>query len=132
MDTSEIQIKRIVLNRMNRCSVCHRDFEPDDISVISRKPDMWMMLVECTDCHARNYVAAVLKDGDADEARLALRELHEQATGRSEDEQPIAELAEVAGSDAPTGDPISALDVLEMHEFLQGFDGDFLAHFARG
>lgn len=122
MDTSEVQIKRIVLNRMNRCSICHHDFEPDDITVVSRKPDMWMMLVECTDCHARNYVAAVLKDGDPDEARMALRRLHEDATGQAEEQIEIAELDEAAENPGPS---IDAGDVVDMHEFLHDFDGDF-------
>ncbi len=128
MDTSEVQIKRIVLNRMHRCSVCHHDYGTDDISVVSRKSDMWMMLVECTDCHARNYVAAVLKDGDPDEARLALRQLHEKATGA---EEPVR-IAELAEAQAQPGPEVGPHDVLEMHEFLQDFDGDFLKHFAKG
>src|SRR5688572_13659562 len=77
MDTSEKQIKRIVLNRMERCGVCHHVFGPDDIHVISRRPDMWMMVVECDECHSRNFVAAVLNDGDPSEAQLALRRLSE-------------------------------------------------------
>ena len=62
MDTSEKQIKRIVLSRMARCSVCHHEFHDDDIQVLSRKDDMWMMVVTCTECHGRNFVAAVLGD----------------------------------------------------------------------
>ena len=73
MDTSERQIKRIVLDRMERCSVCHRGFEPDDVHVLSRKSDMWMLMVSCGECNARNFVAAVIGDGDAEEAQLALR-----------------------------------------------------------
>ena len=72
MDTSEKQIKRIVLDRMERCSVCHRGFEPDDVHVLSRKSDMWMLMVSCGECQARNFVAAVIGDGDAEEAQLAL------------------------------------------------------------
>jgi hypothetical protein len=131
-DAPEQHIKRIVLHRMDRCAVCHREFEIDDIRVLSRKPDMWMMLVECTDCHARNFVAAVLNDGDPDEARLALRRLSDEARegglGVGTVEPPIEPAP--PGADAP----ISAHDVLEMHEFLRAFDGDFRRLFraARG
>src|SRR5215218_11055839 len=87
MDTSERQIKRIVLERMDRCSVCHRAFEPDDIHVISRKPDVWMMVVQCVDCHARNFVAALVGDGDPTAAQMALRQLSaEQRTNLIEPE----------------------------------------------
>jgi hypothetical protein len=125
MESSENQIKRIVLDRMDRCGICHRSYEPEDVHVLSRKPDFWMMLVQCTDCHAKSFVAAVMKDGDPREARLALRQLTEQAesgtvTIEAESGEELIEYAE----------PVSAHDVLEMHEFLDAFDGDFRKLFA--
>ena len=117
------QIKRIVLHRMDRCAVCHRAFELDDIRVLSRKPDMWMMLVECTDCHARNFVAAVLNDGDPDEARLALRRLSDEAGAQHR--------FEPAGPVAEPVPPVTIDDVLDLHEFLADFDGDFKRLFAQ-
>ena len=117
-DTSEKQIKRIVLNRMERCSVCHNEFASDDIQVVSRRDDMWMMVVTCDECHGRNFVAAVLGDGDPDEAQLALRKLSEG--GRVGLDTPQAQ-----ESAADVGPPVSVDDVIDMHEFLNGFDGDF-------
>ena len=114
-NTSEKQIKRVVLDRMERCSVCHHEFVQDDIRIVSRTQDMWMMVVTCTECHARNFVAAVLGDGDPAEAQLALRRLSEAPSGI--DLEPEDTL--------PAGDPVSVDDVLEMHQFLSGFDGDF-------
>jgi hypothetical protein len=120
MDTDK-QIKQIVLDRMERCSVCHRGFEPDDVHVLSRKSDMWMLMVSCGECQARNFVAAVIGDGDAEEAQLALRRLGEEhiRTSREIDDEDPGE----------PQDPVSIDDVLEIHEFLQGFDGDFQALF---
>jgi chromosome condensin MukBEF MukE localization factor len=124
---SEVQIKQIVLNRMERCTVCHHEFATDDIHVISRKPDIWTMLVECTDCHSRNFVAAVLNDGDPKEAQLALRRLSEQAI--KEIKEPVKPEIE---SEAPaTGDRVTASDVLDIHQFLDDFDGDFKALFKK-
>ena len=116
MDTSEKQIKRIVLNRMERCAVCHRVYAPEDIHVVSRRADMWMMVVACAECHARNFVAAVIGNGDPGEAQLALRRLSRQHA-----EQPV-DLPDTA-SDAAA--PVTVDDVIDMHEFLKGFDGDF-------
>jgi hypothetical protein len=118
---SEVQIKQIVLNRMERCTVCHHEFDANDIHVISRKPDIWTMLVECTDCHSRNFVAAVLNDGDPKEAQLALRRLSEQAIKEiKEPEEPAI------ASEAPeSGERVDAGDVIDMHDFLSDFDGDF-------
>ncbi len=122
-DTSEKQIKRIVLDRMERCSICHRGFETDDVHVLSRKSDMWMLMVSCGECQARNFVAAVIGDGDAEEAQLALRRLGEEHVRTSLD----IEMED--GSSGEPGEPVSIDDVLETHEFLQGFDGDFKALF---
>lgn len=115
---SEGQIKNIVLKRMSRCVVCHREFNSEDIHVLSRKPDIWTMLVECDDCHARNFVAAVLSDGDPQEAQLALRRLTEDAFEVTEEET-------IQPEGVTTGERISAGDVIDMHQFLNEFDGDF-------
>lgn len=124
---SDVRIKQLVLRRMERCIVCHRHFDQDDISVISREQDMWTMLVACPECHARNYVAAVMNDGNPEEAQLALRRLSERATedlvatGQTEVLNPLEEVT--------SGSPVSAADVVDMYEFLNDFDGDFRALF---
>jgi len=127
MESSENQIKRIVLDRMDRCGVCHRLYEPEDVHVLSRKPDFWMMLVQCTDCQAKSFVAAVMKDGDPKEARLALRELTELAESGT-----VTVEAEARDEVIIEQDPVTASDVLDMHEFLNEFDGDFKKLFSDG
>lgn len=122
MDASEGQIKRIVLNRMGRCRVCHRTYTDDDVSIVSRKPDMWMMVVECVDCHAKNFVAAVLNEGDPAQAEIALRRLTDEL-------QPEPD---VILAPPPSGAPVTAGDVIDMHRFLDEFDGDFVGYFRRG
>ena len=117
------QIKKKVIDRMRRCGVCHHEFVPDDIRVVSRKPAIWTMVVECDECHARSFVAAMLHDGDPSEAREALRDLSE-GSGFGFDEPGISE--DSAVSQAP---PVEVDDVLDMHEFLRDFDGDFQSLF---
>ena len=124
---SEERIKQLVLRRMERCIVCHRHFDAADISVISRERDMWTMLVACPECQARNYVAAVMNDGDPEEAQLALRRLSERAT---EDLATLGHVSTIDASEELTSvDPVSAADVVDMYEFLNDFDGDFRALF---
>ena len=125
MDTSEKQIKKIVLNRMERCAVCHHIFAPEDIHIVSRRPDLWTMVVACAECNSRNFVAAVLGDGDPAQAQLALRKLSEQGTDTTGDVAPDQ-------AAAPAGDPVSIDDVLEIHDFLKRFNGDFQRLFRTG
>ncbi|CAA9584279.1 MAG: Succinyl-CoA:3-ketoacid-coenzyme A transferase subunit B [uncultured Thermomicrobiales bacterium] len=126
------QIKQKVIDRMGRCGVCHHTFVPDDVHVVSRKPAMWTMVVECEECHARSFVAAVLDDGDPREAKEALQDL-----SRSEfDGDPAVGV--LGRGDDESFDPTPPLpvvttdDVIDVHEFLSSFDGDFNALFARG
>lgn len=121
----DVTMKRIVLDRMERCSVCHRDFSTDDIHIINRQPDMWTMMVECTDCHSRNFVAALMNDGDPGEARLALRRLSSAASQQLAGTNQELDPADIL----PDGDPVSASDVVDMHDFLNEFDGDFKSLF---
>jgi hypothetical protein len=78
-------------------------------------------MVSCGECQARNFVAAVIGDGDAEEAQLALRRLGE--------EHVRAARAIADGPPRTAQAPVSIDDVLDMHEFLQEFDGDFQALF---
>ena len=127
-DASEFQIKRNILERMDRCSVCHREFATDDLKVIRRERGFWVIAVTCDDCHNRNLVAAVLNDGDTAEARSALRELS-RSTGYDISFEPRAGLfdddSEPDDTPGPSGPVVSAGDVVDMHEFLNHFDGDF-------
>lgn len=135
MESSEHQVKRIVLDRMDRCSVCHRHYREDDVRVISRKPDLWMMVVQCDDCHARNFVAAVMNDGDPAAARMALDELTDNALNDGlviqDDRQTRQSATPIEPVPPMNAEPVSAGDVIDMHTFLDEFDGDFYRLFGR-
>ena len=127
MDSQENRIRRIVLERLGTCRVCHREHRGEDVRVISQKPDVWMMVVECPDCHSRSFVAAVVDEQQADDAKIALRrlaseQLHTEfsfGTGPTPAEQPEQTTA-----------PVTSDDVTDMAEFLETFDGDFKRLFA--
>lgn len=117
MENSESQIRRIVVERMDRCSVCHRSFMEDDVEVVSRKEDVWMMVVQCRDCHARSLVAAMVGEVSATSPMNQLLDLAlSEASFEEIAEGPAAEI---------NGERVTVDDVLEMHEFLDDFDGDF-------
>jgi|SRR5680860_170441 len=121
MDKSESQIRRIVVERMDRCSVCHRSFDENDVEVVSRKQDMWMMIVQCRDCQARSFVAALVGEATASSPGGQLFDLAAaEVTFEDGFETPAL------GADAHhQADPLTIDDVIEMHTFLAGFDGDF-------
>ncbi|HEV2527825.1 MAG TPA: multiheme c-type cytochrome [Thermomicrobiales bacterium] len=127
--TPEGHVKQVVLDRLPRCAVCHSPYDEDDINVVSSKRDVWMMVVECEVCHARNFVAAVLKDGDPDQAKVALQKMSEDVRNGM---TPGVHESFAIEAPAPAGPPVSAGDVVDMHTFLNDFDGDFKRLFTSG
>lgn len=125
------QIKHLVLRQLNRCVVCHREYEVSDISSVQRKPGVWTLMVECEQCRSRNYIAAVTQDGNPEEAMFEVRSLTERAL---QDVPTTSTESEDATETPPQGatEVVSASDVLEMHEFLKDFDGNFERLFRSG
>jgi hypothetical protein len=121
MDKSESQIRKIVVERMDRCSVCHRAFDEEDVEVLSRKQDMWMMIVQCRDCHARSFVAALVGDATTSSPAGQLFDLAAAEFGFEE----RVETHERIELDEALAPALTVDDVIEMHEFLEDFDGDF-------
>ncbi|TXG78855.1 MAG: hypothetical protein E6R14_12100 [Thermomicrobiales bacterium] len=128
MDASDNQIRRIVVERMDRCTVCHRRFVEDDVEVVSRKSDVWLMIVQCKDCHSRSFAAVVGEtSGPIDTESLfgfpssGSIEITFETDGEYFDIEPYNEEPEP---------PVTVDDLLEIHEFLDSFDGDFKTLFA--
>ncbi len=126
MDDFE-HIKHLVLQQLHRCVVCHRTYEISDITSVQRKPGVWTLMVECEQCHSRNYIAAVTPEGDPQDAILEVRSLTQKAMRDLGQSLHVHE--EPATEAPPDGDVVTAVDVLEMHDFLKDFDGDFAALF---
>lgn len=125
------QLKHLVLQQLNRCVVCHREYEISDITSVQRKPGVWTLMVECEQCHSRNYIAAVTQDGNAEEAMFEVRSLTEQALQDANSRSSTTSDA-VEPERAMSNEPVSASDVLDMHDFLKDFDGDFERLFRTG
>lgn len=123
MDSPDNQIRRIVVERMDRCTVCHRRFVEDDVEVVSRKSDVWLMIVQCKDCHSRSF-AAVVGDSSAPIDTESLFGFRPDGSIEITFETD-AEYFEVDEPHREREIPVDVDDLLEMHEFLDSFDGDF-------
>ncbi len=126
MDIPEKQILRVVIENMSRCSVCHRSFEEGDIEIISREDNAWFMIVQCEDCHARNFVAAQFGNSP-DKIEDQFLELASEGFLRDLVEPASFEFHAVETEES---EPIQADDVEGMKDFLKGFDGDFRSLFS--
>jgi hypothetical protein len=88
-----------------RCPVCRRGFEGDHVRVAARHQHLWVVSVRCGRCRNQQVFWIALKDA---QEQSILRDL------TREEEEQFASLPPVTGD-----------DVLDMHEFLRGFNGNF-------
>ncbi len=94
------------------CGACGRSYRTSRISVLAQREDLFFVDLACRSCGAE-AVAIVTVHVDEDEsAHLDAGDLP-----RAE-----ADLVDEAA-------PVDSDDILEMHEFLRDFDGDFRALF---
>jgi hypothetical protein len=96
-------IKRVMGSM--KCSVCGQRYAPDNIGVLGHEEDLWFLRVFCPSCQTQYLVAAVIREGKKPEVITDLTE---------------AELDKFSNTDRLTAD-----EVLDMHNFLKDFNGDF-------
>jgi len=123
MEPSEHRIRQIVVQRIGHCRVCHRQHVGGDVNLVSQMPDVWMMMVECPDCHTRSFVAAVVDEKRTDEARSALEEMAIELS--------VRDASALPNEPALSPEPLSEADVAQMRSFLESFNGDFKRLFER-
>ncbi len=95
-------IKRLVASV--KCESCGRHYEMCHINVLGHCEDLWFLKLFCSTCQTQCLVAAVIKESKVPEI--------------------FGEIAE-PGMDKFQGDVIEIDDLLNMHNFLKDFDGNF-------
>ena len=88
-----------------RCAECGKPYEPEDFVLVNRWQNVWVLGVECCHCGGSGYVVIAMQF----------------------DEEPKPEIGPLPEEVDRTkvGSPLTADDVLDMHLFLEEFDGDF-------
>ena len=102
-------IKRLIASR--KCGICEQRYEVDNINVLGHHEDLWFLSVLCPVCQARCLVAAVIREDRVPEVITDLTE---------------AELDKFRNVSRVTTD-----EVLDIHNFLKGFNGDFSRLFSQ-
>ena len=88
-----------------KCGICEQRYEVDNVSVLGHEQDLWFLSAFCSACHTRCLVAAVVKEDRVPEV--------------------ITDLTEAELDRFKSLDTLSTDEMLDMHNFLRGFDGDF-------
>ena len=100
-------IKKLITSL--KCNSCDRNYEEDSIDIIEHSKELWFLRVFCPSCRTKSLVTAIIKKDEMPEAVTDLTE---------------AELGRFKNMEAVRVD-----DVLDMHNFLKDFNGDFLCLF---
>jgi hypothetical protein len=110
------EVRRIVLSVVEDCVHCRQRFSLDDMRVVGRNGNLWVLAVRCPECASQSFVAAVVGEHD---------------DGTTIEAAAIDLIEEEDVEQAGGAEPVSVDDVLDMHEYLEEFDGDFLRLFSR-
>lgn len=87
-----------------RCHICRQSFEREQVRVTARHEQLWIVSVRCSRCRNRQVFWVALKENEDQVPRDVT----------ADEEEKFAEMV-----------PVNTDDVLDMHEFLTEFDGDF-------
>jgi len=115
VDPTERLVKRLMT--AVKCNVCGSHYESDRVDVLGHQEELWFLSVTCGHCRSQGLVAALIRDTKSDEPP----EVVELSTD-------ISDAGQLEGQPAPYY-PVAGDDLLDMHEFLKGFDGNFHALF---
>ncbi len=93
------------------CSSCGNTYRRSQIRVLAHKEELWFVRLSCARCGEQTDAIVTIEVDDGEHAAIDAGELGSARV-------PL----EVAGN---SDTPVTADDVLAVHEFLGGFDGDF-------
>ena len=102
-------IKRLMASI--KCDVCGQGYELGSINILGHDKDLWFLSALCPACHTRYLVVVVVKESNVPEVTADLTE---------------AEVGKLKNAGSLTSD-----EVLDMHNFLKDFDGDFSRLFSQ-
>ena len=88
-----------------KCESCGQQYEMYDIDVLGHREDLWFLKVSCPACHTQCLVAVAVRQK---RMPVAVTDLTGEETSKFID-----------------GDVVGTDDLLNMHNFLRNFDGDF-------
>lgn len=109
----EERVKRLILSAVSRCGTCRRRYHLENFAIVGHREHLWMVTVICERCHTQGFITAVIEG-------------HDLGVQDGDGELLAGEQAA-----APTADPVTTDDLLDMHQFLDEFDGNFATLFAR-
>ncbi len=121
MDGQERIIRRLFMEQ--HCLQCGRPYEPDNMLVLARRSEVWMVMISCIDCTQKDTYVVKFPPQLQGRQRVTSYRLSKPPTTPMP-EEPRPAFPALPETPLP-GALVTPDDVLDMHLFLQAFDGDF-------
>ena len=103
-------IKQAVVGVVGACGDCAAGFDESNVSILGRHEDLWFLSLTCFRCRTRSLVAALIQQ----QSGVVVSDLTPDELSRFRKTPRVA-----------------ADDVLDIHQFLDSFNGDFRGLFER-
>ncbi len=126
MDGQERIIRRLFMEQ--HCLHCGRPYEPDNVMVLARRSEVWMVMISCIDCTQKDTYVVKFPPQLQGRQRVTSYRLSKPPTTPMP-EEPRQAFPDLPETPLPSA-PITTDDVLDMHLFLKAFNGDFQHLFA--
>ncbi len=112
------RVKRLIMAAVSRCNACRRQYTVADFAVIGHREHLWMVAVSCDGCQHQGFITAVIHGRSPERVQPA--------------PVPLRELTPAERAHFASTSPVATDDLLDLHLFLEEFDGDFSALFGVG
>lgn len=104
---NEHSIKKLISTV--KCNICKKHYDIKNIVILGHENDTWYLNVFCTNCARESLVAAIIKNEKA--------------------QKPVTDLTEEEFIASVQFAQIDSNDLLDIHNFLKSFDGNFIELF---
>ena len=94
-----------------KCNVCGEHYEVNHIDIIGHRNGTWFLNIFCPTCDRKSFVAAIIK--------------------KENDHEIVTDLTRKEFSASFQATFINSNDLLDLHNFLKDFDGDFIKLFSQ-
>jgi len=104
--------ERIIKKLMTtvKCTSCGHSYSETNVRILGHHHKLWFIRVYCPSCHTQYLLAAEVS---------------------SEDAKIVTDLTQTEIRQFKNARALTADDILDMHDFLQKFDGNFAQLFGR-
>jgi len=127
MDAQERIIRRLFTEQ--QCQRCGRPYEAENVLVLARRSELWMVMISCLDCEQKDTYVVKFPPQMQGRRRVTSYRLSKPPASTPLSEEISQTMPEVPETPRPSH-PVNADDVLDMYLFLKNFNGDFQRLFA--